>query len=504
MVIKNHIHFNSRTLLVATITTLMLVSLFRGTAATQATPTASLLAVSTQDDAGSHQDAGDTFDSALPVSLDVNYTGNLGPSYLTASGDEDFKDMYTYQIASSGYLHINVTVATFDQQVTVSLYQGSLGRGMINLRTKERTANITLAAYSASNYTIAFQTLFSSDANYSWIVEFTPSAPMWTQSDGALGHDSTNTNPVLVDFGSNYTGFVGEGLLDSSGTLWDTTDYYRFTISTEGTVSFSVSAQTKYIADSTYETFLKLRVVDGSGYQKSFFVLYKPGIVGTLHTSLDAGTYTLQISSTGWNTSYWVQSAYEVDPFSSQDDGNSGRDAGESYETAVETSVNSQVNGTVGSSWTDFDTDSNDFTDYFLLTAPEEGILTANISVATSSIVALQVSIYPTNGTWTPLAQLKLYRNFPTGSINATLTANTEYIMEVTTQAQNYTYSIDLSFKSQQTDNSATDNTHDTNSILSSAQPSSNATPLFLLPTIVSVSLVSVLYKRRIKSLKPS
>ena len=212
-----------------------------------------------QNDAGSGQDAGADFDSALPLR-----TG----SYTGLVGDADGDDVYSLDFPKTGG-SLTVTLRTSNGDLKAVVYDE--GRNYIGELASDKTK-------TAAN---VFVTMLALDQGGKWFVHavgkatYTFSVAFVQQSDGGSGQDAgeTTDKAVLVN-SATFTGTIG---------FADSTDYFKVpaSLGRKLSVKYSGKGSIKVALYDANENFVKeasvnngasANLVEDSGSTDDYFV----------------------------------------------------------------------------------------------------------------------------------------------------------------------------------------------------------------------------------------
>ena len=277
----------------------------------------------TQNDGGTKGDAGDDFDSAVTVPLG-QISGLLG--------DDDHEDDFIVDLAKSGGV-LNVSLKATDGNIKLAVYDES--RNYINEISADKNKpepgvlQHVLAVGQGGRWYLALTGSGS----------YTLNAAFGAQNDGGSGKDAGGDfdSALTIKTGS-FTGLVGGP---------DTDDFYGFELpKTGGVLAVSLRTTDGNVKWSIYDDGRNYSADLSSDKSKTTASSFRYVLAGT-----QGGRWFLDVSGEG---SY----AFTLS-FVPQDDGGSGKDAGDSADTSVVPKT-SDFTGTLGNA---------DAADYFKVPA---------------------------------------------------------------------------------------------------------------------------------------
>ncbi len=311
-------------------------------------------------DAGSTEDAGNEFDTAMEITLNDTYTGTLNPTFF------DYSDFYKFKVAANNETNVVnrvlVTVYPPVKDIAFELYDPNEMLVDFDVVFNPASEPRTLEFYSNTGgyWFVAFYGRTEDGIiTYNFTVSVT-SVIVSPQDDANSGMDAGNT--------------ISEALPISSGTYnatfnrtWDVTDFYKIFIN-ESMLNSSTNGEVGLYVETNsvdFSIFIVLYYHDNSTgrYNAAEYSIQKdPNDVFDLDQIIargfsQPGWYYMRFSAaqTSFSSAHvnyqFTVEIRDVDP--NQSDANSGRDAPDTIEAALPIRTGNHAGYL---NYTDFDT----------------------------------------------------------------------------------------------------------------------------------------------------
>jgi hypothetical protein len=306
-----------------------------------------------------------------------------------------------------------------DGNVTFTLTTSSTLNGLMRFYDSDGTTQIN---YVYCNYgSSASLTIphLGPGATYYASVEINGGSGSYTLSDTETQPPyAKNTEPnntpaqgIPLTVKGTATGHVGYST--TSYNTQDNIDYYKFTVSADGDVTFSLTT------DSTLNALLRFRDSDGTTQINYVYCNYGSSATLTIPHLAPGATYYVSVTVNGGYGSYKAGGSIAVPKESA------AREPNNTYQQAQPFALNSSVTGNIGYSTTSYNATDN--IDFWKVTVTKAGTLT--VKLTTDSTLNGLVRIYSTDGT-TQLTYF--YTNYgSTASISYALPAAGTYYVSV-------------------------------------------------------------------------
>ncbi len=210
-----------------------------------------------QNDANSGGDA-----DKLPlhaISLDTQYSGDIGYGSVTSTGDADTYDYYEIALTSSGYLNILSVLTTDESYKDLSIFVETDSYDTIysqSLGFYDNSLYLTSPIPEAGTYIIVLDS-YSWNSTYTIELSFT-SATLPSQNDANTGSDASESlaDAPIINLNSTVSGTIGEELIEISDNARDDYDLYKIEELKYGRLNISLRIISSY--DSYPALWLKL------------------------------------------------------------------------------------------------------------------------------------------------------------------------------------------------------------------------------------------------------
>ncbi len=300
----------------------------------------SMIVDSTQNDANSGGDAGETTSTAVIVDLDILYFGDMGQGYFTYDNEVDYHDCYAFAVPDAGNISVYIEHSgTSWLGTSILSVDSSFGSKAIGSSYSSGWLNVSVPL--AGTYYLSLRCDPSDYDHYS----FTISYVYWafpSQNDAGSGTDTGETTLTALEISMNalYYGSMGQGYFTYDNEV-DYHDCYAFAVPDAGNISVYIEhSGTSWLGTSilSVDSSFGSKAI-GSSYSSGWLNVSVP-LAGTYYLSLrcdpsDYDHYSFTISYV-----YWA--------FPSQNDAGSGTDAGETTLTAIVVQYDTQYSGTMG------------------------------------------------------------------------------------------------------------------------------------------------------------
>ncbi len=179
--------------------------------------------------------AGNSFSEAQLIKAGTTYTGNI-----TSTNTVDY---YKISLSQSSYVHFE-SQANIEYVYQKAYYANGETIWSVNNRwntnTKLSTAEKEMYL-TAGIYYLGFEKDGSCYGEYSFSIDITSSKETFVEKTG--GSNNTLATAETLNLGTSYAGQI---------SMNDTVDYYKFTISSSGTVSLNISESIEYVYNRIY------------------------------------------------------------------------------------------------------------------------------------------------------------------------------------------------------------------------------------------------------------
>jgi hypothetical protein len=355
----------------------------------------------TQNDMGTGTDAGNSLGAATTIQA------GSGTGYLDSTDTDDY---YKVSVSSGQTISVSMTPPS-GSDFDLKLYDPNQSQVASSSLGGSQTDTVTYTAIFSGYYYICVN-LWSGSSIYSMTVTVTGGT---TQNDANSGQDAGNSFAQALAIGAgSYTGFV-----DST----DTDDYYKVNLSSGQTIEVYLTPPSGsdfdlYLYDPN-QTLLDSSTLSGSQTDTVSYV------------AITSGGYYVRVKR--WSGSGVYLFTVWLSSVATQNDWNSGRDAGNSRDQALVISPGS------GTGYLD----STDTDDYYKVNVTSGGQISAILAPPSGSDFDLY--LYDPNGS--QVASSTLGGN-QTDTINYTTTSTGDWYIRVYRYSGEGTYSLQVSTSS--------------------------------------------------------
>jgi len=360
----------------------------------------------TQNDMGTGTDAGNSLSAATTIA-----TGS-GTGYLDST---DTSDYYKVSVTSGQTISVSMTPPS-GSDFDLKLYDTNQSQVASSSLGGSQTDSVTCTATSSGYYYICVN-LWSGSGIYSMTVTVTGGA---TQNDMGTGTDAGDSFGAAVTISAG----SGTGYIDST----DTNDYYKVSVTSGQTISVSMTPPAGSDFDlKLYDTNQSQVASSTLGGSQTDSVTYISTYSGYLYIRvyqwLGSGIYSMTVTITGGAT---------------QNDANSGQDAGNSFAQAL----------TIGAgSYTGF-IDSTDTNDYYKVNLSSGQMILVYLTPPTGS----DFDLYLYNPSQSQVASSTLSGN-QTDTVSYMATSSGDYYIRVKQWSGSGVYSFTVWLSSVTTQN---------------------------------------------------
>jgi hypothetical protein len=355
----------------------------------------------TQNDMNTGTDAGNSLSAATTIAA------GSGTGYIDST---DTSDYYKVNVTSGQTISVSMTPPS-GSDFDLKLYDANQSQVASSSLGGSQTDSVTYTATS-SGYCYICVNLWSGSGIYSMTVTVTGGA---TQNDANSGQDAGNSfvQALAITAGS-YTGFV-----DST----DTDDYFKVNLSSGQTIEVSLTPP----SGSDFDIYL----YNPSQSQVASSTLGGSQTDRVSYVATSSGDYYIRIKQ--WSGSGVYSFTVWLSSVATQNDWNSGQDAGDTRDQALAISPSS------GSGYLD----STDTNDYYKITTTSSGGIDVILAPPTGSDFDLY--LYDSNGSQVASSTRS---GSQTDTINYTATSVGDWYVRVYLYSGEGTYSLQVSTSS--------------------------------------------------------